>query len=153
LLVGDPQQHRGVPRGQVLHILQEQAGLVPARLNTIRRQEDPGHRLAVELASEGKAGEAFDQLDHMGKITEIEDAGERYQQLAKAYVDTLVAKQTAMIIAPTHAEGKAAVAAVRAELRAREMIGAKDHRLVRYESKDLTEAQRKDAAMYQVGDT
>jgi conjugative relaxase-like TrwC/TraI family protein len=153
LLVGDPQQHRGVPRGQVLNILQDQAGLMPARLNTIRRQEDPGHRLAVELASEGKAGEAFDQLDRMGKITEIEDAGERYQQLAKEYVDTLVGKQTAMIIAPTHAEGKAVVAAVRAELRTREMIGAEDHRLVRYESKDLTEAQRKDAAMYQPGDT
>jgi hypothetical protein len=153
LLVGDPQQHRGVPRGQVLTILQDQAGIVPARLNNIRRQEDPNHLKAVELASAGKAGEAFDQLDQSGFIQEIEDAGERYRALAREFADTLVAKQTAMIIAPTHAEGNAAVAAVREELRAREMIGAEDHRLVRYESKNLTEAQRKDAAMYQAGDT
>jgi hypothetical protein len=152
LLVGDPQQHRGVPRGQVLTILPEQAGLVPARLNTIYRQQDPAHLKAVELASVGKAGEAFDQLDQHGFIREIEDAGERYRALAKEYADTLDAGLTAMILSPTHAEGRAVSAAVREELRARGRLGAEDHQLVRYESRGLTEAQRKEAALYQPGD-
>jgi len=153
LLVGDPRQHRGVPRGQVLHILQDQAGLTPARLSTIRRQEDPGYRKAVEDLSEGRVQEGFDRLDAMGFIREIEDAEERYRALAKDYADTLEAGQTAMIVAPTHAEGNAVVSSIREELRGRGLIGAGDRRFVRYESKSLTEAQRKDAALYETGDT
>lgn len=153
LLVGDPRQHRGVPRGQVLHILQDQAGLTPARLSTIRRQEDPGYRQAVEALSVGRVEEGFDRLDALGFIREIEDAGERYRALAKDYADTLETGQSGMIVAPTHAEGNAVAAAVREELRGRGLIGAEDRRFVRYESKSLTEAQRKDAAQFEVGDT
>jgi conjugative relaxase-like TrwC/TraI family protein len=154
LLVGDAKQHRGVPRGQVLTILQDQGGVsTPARLNTIRRQEDPSYRNAVELLSEGRAQEGFDRLDALGFVLEIPDADERYRALAKDYADTLAAGQSAMIVAPTHAEGDAVAGAARAELRARGQLGPVDHRLVRYESKGLTEAQRKDALLYQAGDT
>ncbi|HTU16537.1 MAG TPA: AAA family ATPase, partial [Gemmataceae bacterium] len=153
LLVGDPRQHRGVPRGQVLHILQDQGGLTPARLSTIRRQEDPAYRTAVERLSEGRVEEGFDRLDALGFIHEIEDPEERYRTLARDYADTLQAGQTAMIVAPTHAEGDTVAAAVRQELRDRGLIGAEDRRVVRYESKSLTEAQRKDAVHYQAGDT
>ena len=58
-----------------------------------------------------------------------------------------------MIVAPTHAEGNAVVSSIREELRGRGLIGAEDRRLVRYESKGLTEAQRKDAAQFEDGDT
>jgi conjugative relaxase-like TrwC/TraI family protein len=153
LLVGDPKQHRGVPRGQVLTILQEQAGLTPARLTTIRRQKDPEYRKAVELLSEGKAGEAFDLLDKIGFIQEIADPEERYRALAKDYADRLAAGDSQMIVAPTHAEGRETIAAVREELRARGQIGPEDRSVVRYDSKNLTIAQRKDAAQYQEGDT
>ncbi len=153
LLVGDPQQHRGVPRGQVLNILQDQAGIRPVTLTTIRRQEDPQYRQAVELLSEGKAGEAFDLLDRQGFIQEIADPEERYRQLARDYADRHAAGESEMIVAPTHAEGRAVAAAVREELRARGLLGAEDRTLVRYESKQLTIAQKKDAAMYQAGDT
>jgi conjugative relaxase-like TrwC/TraI family protein len=154
LLVGDSRQHRGVPRGQVLHILQDQAGLTPARLSTIYRQKDsPGYLAAVEDLSEGRVGEGFDKLDALGFIREIENPADRYRALAKDYADTLAAGQSAMIVAPTHAEGDAVVSAVREELRGRGLIGAGDRRLVRYESKGLTEAQRKDAALFEAGDT
>jgi conjugative relaxase-like TrwC/TraI family protein len=153
LLVGDPQQHRGVPRGQVLNIVQDQAGITPARLTTIRRQQDPDYRRAVELLSVGKAAEAFDLLDRMGFIQEIDDPEERYRALARDDADRLAAGDSRMIVAPTHAEGRVVAAAVRAELRARGLLGAQDHTLVRYESKQLTIAQRKDAAQYQEGDT
>jgi len=152
LLVGDPRQHRGVPRGQILTILQEQAGLTPARLNTIRRQEDPGYRRAVEALSEGKAEEGFGRLDALGFIREISEAYARYALLAKDYADTLASGQTAMIVAPTHAEGRAVTAAVREELRARERLGAEDRHLIHYENKSLTIAQRKEAALYQAGE-
>jgi conjugative relaxase-like TrwC/TraI family protein len=153
LLVGDPKQHRGVPRGQVLTILQDQAGLQPARLSSIYRQEDPGYRQAVELLSEGRAADGFDRLDALGFIREIEDPEQRYRALARDYADTLEAGQTAMIVAPTHAEGNAVVSSIREELRGRGLIGGEDRRLVRYESKGLTEAQRKDAALFEAGDT
>lgn len=54
-------------------------------------------------------------------------------------------------LSPPHAEGRAS--AVREELRARGRLGPVDRTLVRYESKDLTAAQRKDPRHYQAGDT
>ncbi len=153
LLVGDPQQHRGVPRGQVLNILQDQAGIRPVRLTTIRRQEDPQYRQAVELLSEGKASEAFDILDRQGFIQEIANPEERYRQLARDYVDRLAVGESEMIVAPTHAEGRAVAAAVREELRTRGLLGAEDRAFVRYESKKLTIAQKKDVEIYQAGDS
>ncbi len=153
ILTGDPQQLRGVPRGQVLTILEEQAGLVPARLTTIRRQEDPRYRHAVELLSTGRAGEAFDLLDQeLGFIREIADPEERYRELAKDYADSYAAGDSEMIISPTHAEGRVVAAAVRQELKARELLGAEDHTLVRLENKDSSIARRKDAAQYEDGD-
>lgn len=152
LVCGDPHQHRGVPRGAVLNILRDQAGLEPVTLSKIRRQEDPGHREAVESLSEGRAEEGFDRLDVLGFIKEIDDPEERYRTLAKDYADTLETGDTALILAPTHAEGRAASAAVREELKGRGRLGAEDHTLVRYESKGLTEAQKQDAVHYQPGD-
>jgi len=153
LLVGDPRQHRGVPRGQVLHILQDQAGLTPARLSTIRRQEDPAYRKAIEALSAGQVEEGFDRLDALGFIKEIDDPEQRYRTLATDYADTLAGGQTAMIVAPTHAEERAAAAAVRDELKLRGQLGAEDRTLLRLENKDRSIAQRKDAAQYEVGDT
>jgi conjugative relaxase-like TrwC/TraI family protein len=153
VLVGDPLQHRGVPRGQVLTILQEQAGLAPARLTTIRRQQDPGYRRAVELLSTGRTGEAFDLLDQLGFIREVAGPEERYRALAVDYAEGNAAGQTEMIISPTHAEGRAVAAAVRQELKARGRLGAEDRLLVRLESKDRSIAQKKDAASYEAGDT
>ncbi len=153
ILVGDPMQHRGVPRGQVLTILENQVGLTPARLSTIRRQQDSGYRQAVELLSVGKAGEAFDRLDRLGFIREVADPEERYRAMAKDYADCYAAGDSEMIISPTHAEGRAVSAAVRQELKARKLLGAEDRTLVRLENKDRSIAQRKDAAQYETGDT
>ena len=50
-----------------------------------------------------------------------------------------------LIVAPTHVEGRAVAEAVRGELRARGTLGAEDRSFVRYESKGLTIAQRKEA--------
>lgn len=153
ILVGDPLQHRGVPRGQVLTLLEERAGLTPARLSTIRRQKDPGYRQAVELLSVGKVGAAFDLLDDMGFIREIADTEERYRAMSKDYADCHAAGDSEMIISPTHAEGRAVAAAVRQELKARGQLGAEDRTLVRLENKDRSIAQRKDAVQYDIGDT
>jgi len=153
LVVGDPQQHRGVPRGSVLRILQDHAGLEPVRLTKIRRQEDPGYREAIEaLSEEGRTATGFDRLDGMGFIKEIAEPEERYRQLASDYANTLEAGHTALIVAPTHAEGRRVSEAVREELRHRGRLGAEDHMFVRYESKGLTEAQRADAVQFQPGD-
>ncbi len=153
ILVGDPMQHRGVPRGQVLTILENQVGLTPARLSTIRRQQDPGYRQAVELLSVGKAGEAFDLLNRLGFIRAVADPEERYRAMARDYADCYAAGDSEMIISPTHAEGRAVAAAVRQELKARKLLGGEDRPLLRLENKDRSIAQRKDAAQYETGDT
>jgi hypothetical protein len=63
LLVGDPQQHRGVPRGQVLHILQDQAGLVPARLNTINGHDHRADARGGQSRGGGGTGRAARSRD------------------------------------------------------------------------------------------
>jgi conjugative relaxase-like TrwC/TraI family protein len=152
VLTGDAQQHRGVPRGSVIHLLQEHAGLEPVRLSKIRRQRDVHHREAVEELSEGLTDAGLARLDKHGFVREIADAGERYRTLAREFADMLAAGDTALLLSPTHAEGRAAYAAVREELKRRESLGVEDHALRRYESKGLTEAQKQDAVQYQAGD-
>jgi conjugative relaxase-like TrwC/TraI family protein len=152
VLTGDGHQHRGVPRGSVIHLMQEHAGLEAVKLSKIRRQIDPRHREAVEDLSAGLTNAGFTKLDTHGFIKEIEDADERYAALAREFADRLDAGDTALLLSPTHIEGRAAYAAVRDELKRRKALGSEDSTVIRYESKGLTDAEKQDAVQYQAGD-
>ncbi|OWK38935.1 MobF family relaxase [Fimbriiglobus ruber] len=151
ILSGDSAQHRSPARGTALRLLEERGGLKPAGLTEILRQTGK-LRDAVAALAGGHGEEGFDRLDAMGAINETPDAAQRYQLLARDYVDTLQQSKEALAIAPTHAEGEAVGTAIRTELKSRGLLGSNEHCLLRLENTNLTTAQRQDAAQYRDGD-
>ncbi len=121
LLVGDRRQHRSVTAGEPLKLLEEAAGLKVAEVTEILRQQGD-YKKAAKALSEGRTQEAFEELDRLGWIREVEDK-ERYKQLAAAYLAAVAEKKrdgrqkTALVVSPTHAEADCITAAVRAGLR------------------------------------
>lgn len=159
-LVGDSKQHRSPSRGSPFELLKSDAGIAPARLARIRRQKDTRYKTLVELARD-KPAAAVMRLAEMGWVRES-DAG-RYQQLAADYLAAVEPERrkvggrwqevspTALVVAPTHAEGAKVTAAIREGLKGR---GALDEErpFTVLRSLQLTEAQRADPHSYQEGD-
>jgi ATP-dependent exoDNAse (exonuclease V) alpha subunit len=154
LLVGDRHQHRSVTAGEPLKLLEELAGLPVAEVTEIMRQEGD-YRKAAEDLSEGRTGEAFEELDKLGWIREVPDA-ERYEQLSAAYLAAVAEKKrgggnkSALVVSPTHAEGDRITGAIRAGLKAKRKLG--DERIVDvWVPTHLTEAEKADPAQYEPG--
>jgi conjugative relaxase-like TrwC/TraI family protein len=153
-LIGDDKQHRSVARGSPFALLQEQAGICSARIAKIQRQGGR-YREVVELARD-KPREGFEKLAEVGWVREIPTA-ERYRLLAADYVDATrpagpgAKEPSALVIAPTHAEGARVTAEIRNRLAGEGRLG-EEREFLRLQPLHLTEAQRKDALSYEPGD-
>lgn len=152
VLSGDRRQHGSVQRGSVLRMLEEEAGLVPAEITEIQRQESARYKEAVWALSEGKVEEGLRELDALGWIRELPDGEERYQVLASDYVGTVAGGKTALVVSPTHKEADAITLSIRSELKARGLLGKEEHELQVLTNKNLTEAERTDARNFADGD-
>ena len=164
ILSGDKKQHTAVVRGDALRIIEEEAGLPFAELGEVRRQTNAAYRAAVQAISEGdapgkggtKLAQGIAALDGMGAIVELEGE-ERYRQMASDYLKATTerkrdgTKKTALVIAPTHAEGDQITARIREGLRVQERIGKSDRSVGVLESANWTTAQRRNATLYQSG--
>ncbi len=138
-------------RGDALRLLEQQAGIRPAEVNHIVRQRGV-YRKAVAALDKGELTECVQRLDEMGAIKEIEDAGERGKALTTRYMEAVQAGKSALIVSPTHAEGKAVTGHVREALKAAGRIGKDDTAFTRLGDRQWTDAQKADAARYEVGD-
>jgi conjugative relaxase-like TrwC/TraI family protein len=152
ILSGDYTQHASVEAGDAFRLMQQEAGVRLARLTEIRRQTEPGYRKAVESISQGSglaAQKGFDALDKMGSI--IEATGEtRHKMLVADYLQAQEDGKSALIIAPTHAEGAKLTDALRTALKERGAIG-KDREVLTRKPTGWTEAQKGDVRNYQPG--
>ena len=92
ILVGDRRQHRSVTAGEPLKLLEEKAGLRVAEVTDILRQQGD-YKKAARALSEGRTEEAFQELDKLGWIKQVDDA-ERYKQLAAAYLAAVAETKT-----------------------------------------------------------
>lgn len=155
ILVGDRRQHRSVTAGEPLKLLEEKAGLRVAQVTEILRQKGD-YKKAAQALSEGRTGEAFEELDKLGWIKQVSDE-DRYQQLAAAYLSAAEEKKkdgthkSALVVSPTHAEGTQITLAIRAGLKAQGKL-AKEHLVQVWTPKHLTDAQKADATEYEPGD-
>ncbi len=150
LLAGDWRQHGSVERGDALRLLEQEAGLRPAEVRSIRRQQGL-YRDAVAALAKGDVGEGFAQLDALGWIVELDDAT-RNRTIAREYADVLATGDTALVVAPTNQEKDQLNRCVRAELQSRGLLGRRDHDVLRLRPLHLSEAEKADAAQYQPGD-
>ncbi len=164
ILSGDKRQHTAVVRGDALRIIEEEAGLPFAELGEVRRQTNATYRAAVQAISEGdapgrlgtKLAEGIDALDRMGAIVELEGE-ERYRQMASDYLKATTERKrdgtlkTALVVAPTHAEGDRITDHIRDGLRAGGRLGKTDRAFQALEMSSWTTAQRRDATLYKKG--
>jgi conjugative relaxase-like TrwC/TraI family protein len=154
LLVGDRRQHRSVTAGEPLKLLEEKAGLKVAEVTEILRQEGD-YKKAAKALSEGRTDEAFQELDKLGWIRQVDDA-DRYKQLASAYLAAVAEKtregkpKTALVVSPTHAEGAWITAAIRTGLKEQGKLAGE--RIVKtWVAAHLTDAEKTDPTQYEPG--
>jgi ATP-dependent exoDNAse (exonuclease V) alpha subunit len=152
ILSGDYTQHSSVEAGDSFRLLEKEAGVKLARLTEIRRQTEPGYRKAVEQVSQGtgKSAQAgFDSLDRMGSV--IEASGkDRHEMLVKDYLTAFEDGKSALIISPTHAEGRKLTEELRDALKDRGALG-KERQFKARQSAGWTEAQKGDMRNYEPG--
>ena len=153
ILSGDYTQHSSVEAGDAFRLLEKEAGIRLARLTEIRRQTEPGYKKAVEAnlrSGTGKAAQkGFDALDKMGCVVEA-SGEERHKLLVADYLKAAEEGKSALIIAPTHAEGQKLTDELRAALKGRGDIGQEREFMAR-RSTGWTDAQKGDIRNYESG--
>jgi len=153
VLSGDYKQHSAVARGDAFRLLESEAGLDIATLTHIRRQKKSDYRKAVEAISTGTAKGAekgFELLQKMGAI--VEATGEqRRRMLVDDYMDAVGDGETALVIAPTHAEGMDITADIRDELKQKNRLGGHECFFKARRNTHWTGAQKGDARNYRAG--
>ncbi len=151
-LVGDHLQHGSVPRGALLKILKNYAGLREFTLNQIMRQQHAGYLAAAESLSQGKTLEGFDALDSLGWVREVSDDKQRVEQLAADYVQAVKDKKSVLVVSPTHAEAAGITQEIRSQLRDAGLLGKEDRLFNRLVAVNASEAERGQATTYRPGD-
>jgi len=152
ILSGDYTQHSSVEAGDAFRLLEKEAGVRLARLTEIRRQTEPGYKKAVEAIAEGTGNAAqkgFAALDKMGWVVEA-SGEERHRLLVKDYLTAADEGKSALIIAPTHAEGQRLTDELRVALKERGGLGA-EHQFIARKSTGWTDAQKGDVRNYDLG--
>jgi ATP-dependent exoDNAse (exonuclease V) alpha subunit len=123
-----------------------------AELQVIRRQRDPELKRAVELAAHGKPRDALELLRQQGRVSEIADANERYQQIAVNFLRGHEAGQNTLVVSPGNDERRALNQTIRELLVAHGHVATNGRQHEILVAKDLTRAQMRYARNYVEGD-
>jgi conjugative relaxase-like TrwC/TraI family protein len=143
VLQGDPKQHKSPARhGNMFGVLQEYAGLPVAELRDIKRQRGQ-YKQAVALIEKGEFVKAHDMLDDLGYIRQVESD----KDLVADYMAGLKAGKSMLVVAPTHAEGDAITAEIRAALKKEGKL-KDEHVVEKLVPLAWTEAERGDLERY-----
>ncbi len=149
LLTGDIRQHRSVAAGDALRILQQEGGIKTAQISEIQRQRSNLlYKQAVALAAQGKTDAALLQLDRMGNVVEIEEGRHRLTMLVTDYSDALKQGKTALIVSPTHIEGKDVTETLRQKLKYDGLLAKKEQSFLQLKNTHWTKENKADAEHY-----
>jgi ATP-dependent exoDNAse (exonuclease V) alpha subunit len=150
ILVGDTGQHQAIQAGNPIKQFID-AEMTVARLETIRRQEDPELRAAVKAARYTPA-QAFDLLDEQGRIIEIPKTDDRYAAIAAEYLKGREMNQQTLVVSPGNDERRDINGAVRELLLERGLVERAGRLQEILIDRKFTPAQIKSANSYQEGD-
>ncbi|MEL6929215.1 MAG: MobF family relaxase [Cyanobacteria bacterium J06600_6] len=165
ILSGDWKQHNSVEAGDALRLLEQHTQVPVARVNEIVRQQDQStYKEAVGLLANGQYDQGFDQLDQMNSIIEIDDRAARHDQIASDYLQSVKAPlvregngksvpRSAIVVSPTHAEGRAITAAIRTRLKKEGLVHGEEKAFQVLRNLSYTEAEKQDYLNYQSGMT
>ena len=146
VLAGDIQQLKAVEAGRPFAQLQAN-GMKTATVDQIQRQKTPDLKPAVELAAKGRAQESLAYID--GHVREVPDDKARYVEIAREYAAMQELERTrTLIVSGTNVARRELNSLIRRELG----IEGTGHEFDTLSRKDLTQAERRHAPSYQVGD-
>jgi conjugative relaxase-like TrwC/TraI family protein len=146
VLSGDVQQLKAVEAGRPFAQLQAN-GMQTAIVDEIQRQKTPDLKLAVKLAAKGRARESLERIDR--HVREVPDDKARYAEIAREYAAMAESQRArTLIVSGTNAARRELNTLIRRELGI-EGTGREFETLSR---KDLTQAERRNAPSYRIGD-
>src|SRR5229473_403340 len=151
VLVGDQRQHHAIEAGRPIYQMQ-QAGMLDARLDTIRRQRDPELREAVMHAAKGQVAESLTILERRGDIRELRDIEPRRRQIAREYLVAHESGERVLVVSPANDERRELNRTIRAELVARGHVDPLGQEHTILVSRNISGAQRAIAYNYEEGD-
>lgn len=148
VLMGDIAQTKAIEAGRPMHQLQD-AGMPTAKMGDIVRQTDPRLKRAVELAAGGHASEALHILQtKLQAVHEVKDSDERQAQIATRYAQLPASEQRqTLIITGTNRSRNAINELVHRQLG----LAGQGFDFALLTRVDTTQAQRRSARYYQVG--
>lgn len=159
ILSGDTRQHGPVEASDALLALERYAGLKPAELWKIRRQ-DPKlgqakeekrdirrYRRAVADAAAGKLAESFTGLEQLGAVVTC-PPGDQSEHLAEEYLRLAEAEHSLVVVAQTWNEVHRVNERIRSKLREKGLLGPKETEIEALEHVDLSVAQKRDGRFY-----
>ena len=123
----------------------------PAEVSSIQRQRGQ-YKAAVECFLRGDVQEGFARLDRMGWIKEVADDKRHLQSGQGLPGRGYVRGSRPWSWLPTHAEGRAVTAAVRAKLREEGRLGNQERTFRQQVNFGMTEAMKQDAVNFESGD-
>ena len=148
VLVGDIGQHHPVERGQAFDHLQKCGGMEVAEVTKIQRQKGI-HKRFVEQVYAGDIPAAIETLKELDWVFEM-TLDERKIGLAKDYIAAIEHGNTALVVAPTHAECADVTEGIRDALKERGVLkNGKEWDVLRNLS--WTDAQKSDYEQYERG--
>ncbi len=154
VLAGDIKQHAPVERGDAMGLIERRAGIRPAEVTEILRQSGV-YKQAVAAVQKGRLAESVRLMDEMGAIREVRDLADpqkRHAVLADRYMDVLGRGQTALVVSPTHAEGRQVTGLIRDRLKESGRIEPDSERtFTRLKDLQWTDAQKADPHNYEPG--
>lgn len=149
ILSGDSGQHRSVARGDALRLIESRVGLTSARISQVVRQSGL-YKQASEALSRGDIAKGVRLLDRMGVIHEI-PGEDRIDTLAEEFVSIAHRGESALVVAPTHAENGAVTAVIRARLQEAGSIDPETRSRERLVATQWTTAEAADPYLYEQG--
>jgi conjugative relaxase-like TrwC/TraI family protein len=150
ILGGDTRQHSSVVRGDALRILNTVAGIRTSEVSKIYRQRYEHYRQVVQDLADGQVGSAFEKLDNMGAIENV-DPFDPNTKLVNDYAQAVSKGKSVLVISPTHAQSEDVTAEIRKKLRADDYLGKKEIQIDRLTNCNFTEAEKRDWRNMQPG--
>ena len=146
VLAGDIQQLKAVEAGRPFAQLQSN-GMRTATVDQIQRQRTPDLKPAVELAAKGRARESLEYIDR--HVREVPDDKARYVEIACEYAAMKETERArTLIVSGTNAARRELNTLIRRELG----IEGTGHEFDTLSRKDSTQAERRHAPSYRIGD-
>jgi conjugative relaxase-like TrwC/TraI family protein len=147
ILQGDRKQHKSVQRGNLFEILERFAGITPARLTRNWRQQTADYKSAVDAIAAGDILAGYDKLAALGWVKQT-PVFDRHAPLVADYLAARDENKSALIVAPTHAEGDDITALLRTKLKERGDVDKDEQVVEQLRPLGWTEAEKGDRARY-----